>query len=165
MACSGRFSGASSIVFSDPSSVAAVLAASSLNLREGSAPVRGGPSRWASEAQRRPDPEQMQRDATAFMAEFDERQQQARREAQNEVVDDDGFTLVTKARGKRGVSDGETHVKTAKSRAKRARDNTEDAFYGLQKIRARQQAVQQLREKFLAEKERLKKRKEGRKRL
>lgn len=162
---SGKWSGAASITFADPAAASASLSAASINLgNNGSNPIRG-PSLWASEVQRRPNPDQLQREATEFMAEFDSRQEELRRENQNEVVDEDGFTLVTKARGKRGVTDGETHVKAAKSRAKRGRVNTEDAFYGLHKIRARQRAVQELREKFFAEKERLKKQKQARKHL
>lgn len=162
---SGTWSGAAAIKFRNGAGASAALAAASINLvRFGSNVVRG-PARWASEVQRRPNPDQLMREATAFMAEFDARQEELRRENQNEVVDEDGFTLVTKARGKRGVSDGETHVKAAKTRAKRAHVQTEEAFYGLHKIRARQRAVKELREKFFAEKERLKKQKQARKQL
>jgi hypothetical protein len=162
---SGHANGCAAITFEVATSAAGALIAESVVLPPaGSDPVRG-PAKWAAEAQRRIQPDQLQRQVSAFMAEFDARQVEVRREAQNEVVDDDGFTLVTKARGKRGVSDGEMHVKTAKSRAKRSRNGTEEAFYGLQKIRARQQAVQQLRAKFLTEKERLKKLKLERKKL
>lgn len=165
---SGRFSCAACVCFVSASSVAALLSPKSSSLSLGAcgrvSTVRGV-ALWASEAQQRPGPEALQHAAAEFMREFDERQRAAKLEQAEEVVDEDGFTLVTKARGKRGASDGETHVKAAKSRAKRAKTQTQDAFYGLQKIRARQQAVQQLRQKFLAEKERLKKQKQERKHL
>ncbi len=148
--------GGALVVFETAAGAAAACDAEELALAaEGSAPVRGL-QRWAAECQGRMRPaERLQQQVNAFMAEFDAREAEAARDAQREVVDDDGFTLVSKARGKRGVTDGNVHVRTAASRAKRARADPQEAFYGLQKLKARQQAVRQLRAKFEADKKRL----------
>ena len=154
-------SGGALVVFGAAASAAAALAAETVRLAaSGSCPVRGL-QRWAAACQgRMRQPEHLQRQVSAFMAEFDARQAVAEREAREEVVDADGFTLVSRARGRRGASDGEVHVRAAQGRAKRARGTAQEAFYGLQKLRARRQAVQQLRAKFEADKKRLRQKKD-----
>jgi Ribosomal RNA-processing protein 7 (RRP7) C-terminal domain len=123
-----------------------------------------GYDKWTSECQKRKgDPEIVQLMVTHFMEEFDGKQAQEKLEMENEVVDDDGFTLVSKKRGRKGASDGDIHVKTT-TRVKRAKDSKEeDGFYTFKAHEKKQNELMEVRKKFQADKERLKKERSKRK--
>jgi hypothetical protein len=135
----------------------AVRPGQSLSLgRTGSALLRGV-ARYAADCQRHPQANTLKREVNEFMADFDVRQEAAKDEAKKQVVDDDGFTLVTKARGRKGITDGNVKVR-ATGRMKRGRDTTaSEAFYGLDRLKARKKQLAELRTKFQEDKARIKK--------
>jgi hypothetical protein len=143
--------------FNKESSVASALSLSCINWPSvGKQNQVRGMEKWVGQCQQRPEASHLQRQVEAFMAEFDAAEEDAKEEAKEEEVDDDGFTLVTKNRGKKGVTDGEIHVKAA-GRTKRGRQHGPgDGFYGLNKLKAKEKQLKEVRKKFEADRKRLK---------
>ena len=146
------------VTFKKESSVAAALRLRVINWPSvGKQNQVRGMEKWVGQCQQRPEPTHLKRQVEAFMEEFDAAEEDAKEEAKQEEVDADGFTLVTKSRGKKGVTDGQIHVKAA-GRTKRGRQNGPgDGFYGINKLKAKEKQLKEVKRRFAEDRERLKK--------
>lgn len=130
-------------------------------LVEGSA-VPGGMRRWLEEYKaQRPDPAGLQTQVDRFMEAFDRRVDAERRAARSgPVVDEDGFTLITRTRGAKRAAPAATVVQQ-KKRAKEERDVVD--FYRFQRRERKREELATLRRQFEEDKLKIARMREQRK--
>lgn len=135
-----------------------------INLNTKTEGVHLGYEKWASECQASKEhPEKLQDKVSRFMEDFDKKEAREKLEMAKDVVDEDGFTVVSKKRGRRGAFDGEIHVKTT-TRVKKAKETqNDDSFYTFKAQEKKQKQLMELRKKFESDKAKVKEMREKRK--
>jgi len=118
-----------------------------------------GLEKWIAERKAsQVDTETLQKEVDAFMRAFDKQKalEEAEREAQANMPDEDGFITVGKGRGRKGVTDGEISVKGIRATdVKQKKEKVLIDFYRFQKMEAREREISELRKKFEHDKQRI----------
>jgi hypothetical protein len=96
--------------------------------------------------------------ADRVVAQFDEKEQREKDEREKPQVDEDGFVKVVGKRAKRAIAGEASNNKKKKKGTQEMMPN----FYKFEKLEARKQAVQSLKEKFAQTRDKLRKAKESR---
>lgn len=99
----GPLAGQARLTFASETEAAAALQRGPVVVPRSDA-LRGW-DRWVAACQAKPDPVALAREVDEFMARFDAQAAQAAQRARVQQVDDDGFVLVTRKRGRRAAKD------------------------------------------------------------
>ncbi|CAM6092484.1 unnamed protein product [Calypogeia fissa] len=136
----------------------------------GDAPLRGM-KKWIAEYYaKRPGLSVLQAEIDAFMADYDAREEQARRE-KLAAAEEEGWTVVVGNKGRKKTTDTESGIRvgavsTAAATEKATKRNKKEVvmdFYRFQRRESRRNEVLDLQQKFVEDKKRIAKLREARK--